>query len=147
MIRTALVAALTLATATGAFAQSASSPSQTLDMQAYLKARGESYSRAPDAQQNPAEVAETARLNAGIVAGNEAADRTDAENGAAQQAAEARWREETARTETQRAQWDADKAAADAASAEHQRAMATWESLIRACEASGRRDCRVNDPR
>jgi hypothetical protein len=113
-------------------------------MQAYLRARGESYSRAPDSEQNPAEVAMTAKLNASIVAGNDAAERDDAEARAAHDAAEARWREDTARLETQRAQWEADKAAADAAAAEYQRARAAWEGLIRACEASGRTDCRSN---
>jgi hypothetical protein len=149
MIRTTFVAALALVAASTAVAQTAGQTAppadpQSPEMQAYLRARGESYSRAPDSQQNPAEVAITAKLNAAIVAGNDAAERSEAEARAAHDEAQARWREAAASAETQRAPWEADKAAADAADAEYQRARAAWEGLIRACEASGRTDCRAN---
>lgn len=104
----------------------------------WLRLRGESYSAAADAEQDPAEVAATARLNAAIVARNEAAERSETEGAAAWEAEDARWRAETARLETQRAQWEADAAAAEAARARYERDRAAWEAEIEACERSGR---------
>ena len=49
----------------------------------WLRLRGESYSAASDAEQDPAEVAATARLNAEITARNAAAEQTEAERTAA----------------------------------------------------------------
>ena len=83
--------------------------------EAWLRLRGESYSAASDAEQDPAEVVATARLNAEIAARNEAAERAEIEATAAWQAEDDRWRAETARLETRRAQWEADAAAAEVA--------------------------------
>jgi DNA polymerase III gamma/tau subunit len=104
----------------------------------WLRLRGESYRAAPDAEQDPAEVAATARLNAEIAARNAASQRTEAESIAAYEAENARWRAETARLETQRAQWEADAAAAEAARFRYERDRAAWEAEMAACRRSGR---------
>ena len=105
--------------------------------EAWLRLRGESYSAGSEVEQDPAEVAATAQLNAGIVARNEAAERSEIEGAAAWEAEDARWRAETARLETQRAQWEADAAAAEAARLRYERDPA-WEAEIEACERSAR---------
>lgn len=104
----------------------------------WLRLRGESYSAAPETQQDPAEVAETMRLNAEIAARNNAAERREIEGTAAWQAEDARWRAETARLETQRAQWEADAAAAEAARLRYERDRAAWAAEVAACERSPR---------
>lgn len=104
----------------------------------WLRLRGESYSAAPEAEQDPAEVAETIRLNAEIVARNNAAERREAEGAAAWQAEDARWRAEVARLETQRAQWEADAAAAEAARLRYERDRAAWAAEVAACQRTGR---------
>ncbi|MDP3803452.1 cell wall hydrolase [Brevundimonas sp.] len=106
--------------------------------QEWLRLRGESYSAAPDSEQDPAEVAATIRLNAEIVARNDAAERAEIEGTAAWEAENARWRAETARLETQRAQWEADAAAAEAARLRYERERAAWEAEVAACQRSGR---------
>jgi chromosome segregation ATPase len=111
----------------------------------WLRQRGESYSAAPDAEQNPAEVAETIRLNALIAARNDAAERAEAEDAARFERESAQWRAETARLETQRAQYEADLAAANAARAAYDRAMAAFEAEIAACERA-RRTCVTAPP-
>lgn len=113
---------------------------------AWLRLRGESYTAAAEAEQDPAELAETIRLNAGIAARNEAAERREIEAIAAWQAEDARWRAETARLETQRAQWEADAAAAEAARLRYERDRAAWEAEVAACERSGR-VCVTTPPR
>lgn len=113
---------------------------------ARLQARGETYYRAPDTEQNPEELAATAKLNAMIAAHNDAAARQEATDTAAYAEAEARYRAEAAAAATLQANYEADQRTATAARAEYDRARATWEAMIRACEASGRRDCRANAP-
>lgn len=112
----------------------------------WLRLRGESYSAAPEAEQDPAEVAETIRLNAGIAARNDAAERREIEGTAAWQAEDARWRAETARLETQRAQWEADAAAAEAARLRYERERAAWAAEVATCERSPR-SCVVPAPK
>lgn len=107
----------------------------------WLRQRGESYSAAPDAEQNPAEVAETIRLNAEIVSRNAAAERAAAEGAAALE----QWRAESARLETQRAQYEADLAASNAATAAYERARSAWEAEVAACERA-RRVCVTTPP-
>jgi len=114
--------------------------------EAWLRQRGESYSAAPDAEQDPAEVAVTEKLNSAIVANNDAAERAEAESAATHEAASARWREETARISTARAQWEADVAAANAARARYERDRAAWEADVAACRARGR-VCLTEAPR
>ena len=109
----------------------------------WLRPRAESYRAAPDSEQDPAEVAETIKLNAEIAARNAAAERAEAEAAAAFEAETARWREEAARIETQRAQWEADNAAAEAARAQWERDRAAWEAEVAACERAHRSGCRV----
>jgi hypothetical protein len=104
----------------------------------WLRLRGESYSAAPEVEQDPAEVAETIRLNAAIAARNAAAERREIEGTAAWQAEDARWRAETARLETQRAQWEADAAAAEAARLRYERERAAWAAEVAACQRSPR---------
>lgn len=106
--------------------------------EAWLRQRGESYSAASDAEQDPAELAATARLNAEISARNEAAEQRETKAEASFEAESARWRAESARLETARAQWEADVAAADAARARYERERAAWEAEIAACRRSGR---------
>jgi hypothetical protein len=112
--------------------------SPTPGSDAWLQLRGESYSAAPEAVQDPAEVAETVRLNAEIAARNTAAERRETEGTAAWEIEDARWRAETARLETQRAQWQADAAAAEAARLRYERDRAAWEAEVAACERSRR---------
>lgn len=140
----ATVAALLLAS-TPALAQTKPvSPPQTQAQppepgsEAWLRQRGESYSAASDAEQDPAEVAMTERLNTEIVAGNDAAERAEAESTATYEAENARWLEDSARTNTARVQWEADVAAAEAARARYERERAAWEAEVAACRASGR---------
>ncbi|WP_339933140.1 cell wall hydrolase [uncultured Brevundimonas sp.] len=113
---------------------------------ARLQARGETYHRAPDSEQDPDELAATADLNAKIAAHNEAVARQEATDTAAHAEAEARYRTEAATAATLQANYEAEQRTATAARAEYDRARATWEAMIRACEASGRRDCRANAP-
>jgi uncharacterized small protein (DUF1192 family) len=106
--------------------------------EAWLRQRGETYSAASEAQQDPAEVAATAELNARIAARNAAAERTESESLAVFEAESARWRTEAARLETERAQWEADVAAANAARARYEREHAAWEAEMAACRRAGR---------
>lgn len=112
----------------------------------WLRLRGESYNRAPESQQDPAEVAATARLNAEIAARNEAAAETEARATATWETETARWRAEAARLETERVQWEANTAAANAARAQWERDNAAWEAAMAACRRSGR-TCISTPPR
>jgi hypothetical protein len=120
----------------------AQSPARTaateLGSEAWLRQRGETYSAASEAQQDPAEVAATAELNARIAARNAAAERAESESFAVFEAESARWRTEAARLETERAQWEADVAAANAARARYEREHAAWEAEMAACRRAGR---------
>lgn len=142
----AAIAALLLASAP-AFAQTKPAPQPQTPpraqpaepgSEAWLRQRGETYSAASDAEQDPVEVAVTEKLNSGIVANNDAAERAEAEAAATWEADNARWREESARSSTARAQWEADVAAANAARARYERERAAWEAEVAACRASGR---------
>ncbi len=128
------VAALTVAAP--AFA---GTPQVVPGSEEWLRQRGESYHRAPDAEQNPAEVAATVQLNAEVAARNAAAAQTEAEAQAAWESEDAKWRAEAAAAETARAQWEADVAAAEAAQAQYERERAAWEAAVARCRASGRR--------
>lgn len=112
----------------------------------WLRQRGESYHSAPESAQDPAEVEATGRLNAEIVASNAAAASLESEEQAEYDRAQANYQEDLADAEAAQRQWEADKAAADAAHAEWVRAREVWENMVRACERSGRRDCRPPRP-
>jgi hypothetical protein len=129
-----------------ALAQTPPAASESTAEAARLQALGETYHRAPDTAQDPAEQAATAKLNAMIAARNEAAERQEATDTAAYAEAQARYRAEAAAAATLQANYEANQRTAAAARAEYERARATWEAMIRACEASGRRDCRANAP-
>lgn len=141
MIRSSLIAAAALmlagAPVVAQTAPKTPAPAET-GSQEWLRQRGEQYHRAPDAEQNPAEVAATVRLNAEIAARNAAAANAEAEAAAAFEASNADWRAETARLETERAQWEANVAAANAAQAQWERDHAAWEADMAACRRSGR---------
>lgn len=141
---------IALSLAPAAAAQTARTTAQAtanapVGSEAWLRMRGEAYSRAPESKQDPAEVSETARLNAAIAAGNNAAAATEQHNAAVAAEAEVEYREDLAAAALQRAERLEAQAANDAQRAEAARARATWEAMIRACERSGRTDCRVND--
>ncbi len=102
--------------------------------------RGETYRRVPESRQNPAELAATTKLNAGIVAQNEEAARAEAEIIASNDAAQENWQAETARIEADNARIAAENAAAQD---RYQRDMALYEQSVRACEQAGGRTCRV----
>lgn len=118
----------------------------TPGLEEWLRLRGESYSAAPEVEQDPAEVAETVRLNNLIAARNNAAERREIEGTAAWQAEDARWRAETARLEAQRAQWEAEAAAAEAARLRYERDRAAWAAEVAACQRSPR-SCVTNPDR
>lgn len=117
----------------------------TTGSEEWLRLRGETYSAASDAEQDPAEVAATIQLNNEIAARNAEAERAEMEGSAAFEADNARWREDTARLETQRVQWEADVAASQAAQARYERERAAWEAEVAACERS-RRICVTTPP-
>lgn len=140
MTRQTLIAAAALMLAAApVFAQTAPTPpNPEPGSEAWLRMRGEMYSRAPDSEQNPAEVAATARLNAEIAARNAAAAEAEAGAAASFEERNAAWRAETSRLETERAQWEANAAAARAAQAQWERDRAAWEAEVEACRRSGR---------
>lgn len=111
----------------------------------WLRVRGEMYNRAPDSEQDPAEVEATARLNAEIAARNAAAADAELQSTTAFEEQNAAWRAETARLETERVQWEANAAAARAAEAQWERERAAWEAEMAACRRSGR-TCVVAPP-
>ena len=102
--------------------------------------RGETYRAVPDSRQDPAEVAATSKLNAGIVAQNEAAAQAEAAIIASNDAAREAWQAETSRIEAENARIAAENAAAQE---RYQRDMALYEQSVRACEQAGGRNCRV----
>ena len=140
MIRLTLTAAVALTLAAApVLAQTAPSPTGVQPgSEEWLRLRGEMYNRAPDSEQDPAEVAATARLNAEIAARNAAAAEAETEALASFEDSNAAWRAETARLETERVQWEANAAAANAAQARWERETAAWEAEMAACRRSGR---------
>jgi hypothetical protein len=102
--------------------------------------RGETYRAVPDSRQDPAEVAATITLNAGIVAQNEAAAKAEAATIAANDAVREAWLAESAQIEADNARIAAENAAAQE---RYQRDMALYEQSVRACEQAGGRNCRV----
>ena len=139
MIRLTLTAAAALAIAApSVLAQTPPPANAEPGSQEWLRLRGEMYSRAPDSEQDPAEVAATARLNAEIAARNAAAAEAETDASASFEERNAQWRAETARLETERAHWEANVAAANAARAQWERDNAAWEAEMEACRRSGR---------
>jgi len=119
--------------------------SQDAATNAALRAKGEAYHRAPDSEQIPAEVAETARLNAAIVAANnqaaaqEEADRTEfLEAQVRHQAQVDAAAEAHASAEMQH---EAEVEMSAEARARHAQAMADWRATVAACEAGDDTRC------
>jgi hypothetical protein len=142
MTRLTLTAAVALTLAAApVLAQTAPTPQSAASRpgsEEWLRLRGEMYNRAPESEQDPAEVAATARLNAEIAARNAAAAEAETEVLASFENRNAAWRAETARLETERVQWEANAAAAAAAQARWERERAAWEAEMAACRRSGR---------
>ena len=109
MIRLTLTAAMLVGLAAPVAAQEATPPPGS---EAALRLKGETNRQAPDSKQIPAEVAETARLNAEIATRNAAAAEAEARARAEYEQANAAWRAETARLEAERARWEAGNTAA-----------------------------------
>ena len=127
----------------------------TLTLDATLRAKGEQYHRAPDAEQNPAELNVTQRLNADVAARNEAADRQDAAAATEQEAAasseRAQYRADVTATEAENADRAAEARAVAAFNAEqrdrYEKAMADWRATMRACETGDTARCRAGQQR
>lgn len=141
--------ALTAVFATAAAAQTGPVTAQTAPhqdppgLEAQLRAKGEAYSRAPDSEQNPTEVATTVQLNTQIAAQNEAAALMEQREASVNSEVNS---EVDAEFERANQRYLADKAAHDANQAEYMRAREAWDGLIQACVASGRRDCTPPPP-
>ena len=118
-------------------APAAASP--TPGSEEWLRQRGESYHSAPESEQDPAEVATTAKLNAEIAARNEAAAALERDERAGQSRAQANYEEDVADAERAQRQWEADTAAAQA---RYERERAAYEAAVQACERAGGRNCR-----
>lgn len=102
---------------------------------------GEAYRRAPDSEQDPAEVRTTQALNAEILSRNqlaenqEQADRAKHEEAvAASTQARLAYEEDVRRSQAAQAEWEAEQA-------RWQAERARWEADVRACEAGDRTRC------
>lgn len=123
-------------------------PTDPVELEAWLRARGEAYHRAPDSQQDPAELAATASLNAGIADANARAEAEDQANSAAYVAAQAKhqaalsaYEDAASSAATAQANYDADMRAHQAAQAQYERDQAEWRRRVAACEAGVRSAC------
>ena len=120
-------------------------PTDPVELEAWLRARGETYHRAPDAQQDPTELAQTASLNAEIAARNDRAEAQDKADLAAHEAATAKYEAAVSAAAsaaaTAQANYEADLRAAQAAQAQYERDQADWRRRVAACQAGDRRAC------
>lgn len=143
----ALTATAALALAAGPVLSQSAAPS----VDAQLRARGEEYHRAPDTEQNPAEVTATQRLNTAVAVRNDIADQTEQADAEAvldaNVAARAEYSEDVAETRAENARRRAETRAAGAFNAEQQaryeKAMVDWRATVRACEAGDTARCRA----
>jgi hypothetical protein len=118
-------------------------PADPAAREALLRARGEAYHRAPDSQQTEAELAVTRALNAEIAAQNDLAERQEAADRLAHDAALARYQIEVQQTEERaRAAAEATRAAQD----QYDRDYAAWEERVAACRAGVRAACAARRP-
>lgn len=123
-------------------------PRDAAALDAYLRAKGETYHRAPDIEQEPEEVRRTQALNAEIAARNELAAQEEAANRAAYEAEQARYAEIMAAAEAERLNYEAAVRAAEAARAQYEAEMQAWRAQVRACERGVRAACApMRDPR
>ena len=122
----------------------APNPADPAARDAILKARGETYHRAPDEQQTEEALRTTRALNDEIVAQNALAAKQDEAAQLDHDAAVLRHRIETERLETER-QIAAD--AARAAREQYDRDYAAWEARADACRGGQRAACAPPVPR
>lgn len=123
-------------------------PTDPVELEAWMRARGEAYHRAPDSQQDPAELAATASLNAEIAARNDRAEAEERANSAEYEAAMAKYQAaatahqaQVSAAATAQANYEADLRAAAAAQAQYERDQADWRRRVAACEAGVRSAC------
>lgn len=123
-------------------------PTDPVELEAWMRARGEAYHRAPDSQQDPAELAATASLNAEIAARNDRAEAEEQANSAEYEAAMAKYQAaatahqaQVSAAATAQANYEADLRAAEAARAQYERDQAEWRRRVAACEAGVRSAC------
>lgn len=161
MVRPSVLAAALIAAAAPVFAQTAPvqtplapkaadpyAPTDPVELEAWLRARGEAYHRAPDSQQDPAELAATASLNAEIAVRNDQAEAREQADIAEYEASKARheaaaraYEAEASAAATARANYEAELRAAEAAQARYERDQAEWRRRVAACEAGVRSAC------
>jgi hypothetical protein len=145
MLRHILIAVLSVTALAGpALGQTAPdpyAPRDPVELEAYLRARGEAYHRAPDAQQDPEELRRTMALNAEIAARNAAAEAEERSSAEAYAKAESLYREQMSAAEAARLNHEADVRAAEAAQAQYERDYAAWQARARACQAGDRMAC------
>ncbi len=113
-------------------------PADPASRDALLKARGEAYHRASDAQQTEEELRTTRALNGEIAAQNALADKTDAANRLDYDAALARHQIEVSQAEEQA------RAAAETArlaQEKYDRDYAAWQEQVRLCRTGFRPAC------
>ncbi|WP_295226937.1 hypothetical protein [uncultured Brevundimonas sp.] len=113
-------------------------PADPASRDALLKARGEAYHRANDAQQTEEELRTTRALNDEIAAQNALADKTDAANRLDYDAALARHQIEVSQAEEQA------RAAAETArlaQEKYDRDYAAWQEQVRLCRTGFRPAC------
>ncbi|CAN5263321.1 hypothetical protein BH10PSE2_BH10PSE2_15090 [soil metagenome] len=116
---------------------------------ASLEARGETYSRAPDAEQDPSEVDLTRRLNAEVAAQDALADAQERADQAQHAADVAEYKDASAdvAAENDRRGIDADINAQSRAEYDvdqqvrYDRAMADWRATVAACQRGERARC------
>jgi len=123
-------------------------PTDPDELEAWLRARGEAYYRAPDARQDPSELARTASLNAEIAANNDRAEAQDQANIADYEAAKVKYdaaasahRAAAAEAATAQANYEADLRASQAAQAQYERDQAEWRRRVAACARGDRSAC------
>lgn len=132
----ALALGLALLGAVPVLAQTAADPVEEL-----LRARGESYHRAPDSEQDPEEVRITRALNDEIAARDALVDNQERADREAADAAQARYDREMAAADADRARYDESLRAADEARRRYELELADWHATMDACRRGDRARC------
>jgi hypothetical protein len=110
-------------------------------VEALLRARGEAYHRAPDAEQDPEELRVTRALNDEIAARNALAENQERADREAADAAQARYDRDMAAADTDRARYDETLRAADEARRRYELELADWRATVDACQRGDRARC------
>ena len=132
----ALALGLALLGAVPVFAQTAPDPVEEL-----LRARGESYHRAPDSDQDPEEVRITRALNDEIAARDTLAENQERADREAADAAQARYDREMAAADADRARYEESLRSADEARRRYELELADWRATVDACRRGDRTRC------